>query len=262
MAKFKVGDKVRAKVGGQVREGVIKEIDSNTKPYLVYFDGWTGGHNGNDWCTGKYEGNHCWWFEESDLSLKENSNCPLSEIKRYIINENATIIFWEDGEKTIVKRCSDEPFKKELGFLYAYFQKTSGLSKTKANKFIKELKVTKPKEKKKKKKDNSQLEENIKFFQEVTDVVPEITRESKFNLGDIVNVRYEKNKLNYSEIKEIYGNGGIEVYRDKRTNRVQIRYKVYAKKFYNGEWTYIIQSRTGKKKYFALKETALRRVYA
>lgn len=93
-------------------------------------------------------------------------------------------------------------------------------------------------------------------------MVPEITRESKFNLGDIVNVRYEKNKLNYSEIKEIYGNEGIEVYRDKRINRVQIRYKVYAKKFYNGEWTYIIQSRTGKKKYFALKETALRRVYA
>ena len=260
MAKFKVGDKIRAidnhyYVTTLDNEWVGRVISINYKENIrvetisCKAEGKSKAYNVDE--------EH---FEK--IAEKEEKKLVLEKIKRYVINENATIIFWEDGDKTIVKRCSDEPFKKELGFLYAYFQKTSGLSKTKANKFIKELKVTKPKEKKKKKKDNSQLEENIKFFQEVTDVVPEITRESKFNLGDIVNVRYDKNKLNYSEIKEIYGNEDIEVYRDKRINRVQIRYKIYAKKFYNGEWTYIIQSRVGKKKYFALKETALRRVYA
>lgn len=262
MAKFKVGDKIRAidnhyyvtsldnKWVGRVIS-IIDEESMSVETISCKKKGKSETYNVNE--------EH---FEK--ITEKEEQKILLEKVKRYVINENATIIFWEDGDKTIVKRCSDEPFKKELGFLYAYFQKTSGLSKTKANKFIKELKVTKPKEKKnkEKKKDNSKLEENIKFFQEVTDVVPEITRESKFNLGDIVNVRYEKNKLNYSEIKEIYGNSDIEVYIDKRINRVQIRYKVYAKKFHNGEWTYIIQSRVGKKKYFALKETALRRVYA
>ena len=74
MAKFKVGDKVRAKVQGIELVGVIKEIDSDSTPYLVYFENWDGGHNGNDYCKGNYEGFHCWWFQESELSLKENSN--------------------------------------------------------------------------------------------------------------------------------------------------------------------------------------------
>lgn len=260
MAKFKVGDKIRA----IDNEYYVTSLDNKWVGRVISIIGGESMIVETVSCKkkGKSETYSVNERHFEKITEKEERKVVLEKVKRYVINENATIIFWEDGDKTIVKRCSDEPFKKELGFLYAYFQKTSGLSKTKANKFIKELKVTKPKEKKKKKKDNSQLEENIKFFQELTDVVPEITRESKFNLGDIVNVRYDKNKLNYSEIKEIYGNDGIEVYGDKRINRAQIRYKVYAKKFYNGEWTYIIQSRVGKKRYFALKETALRRVYA
>ena len=44
-------------------------------------------------------------------------------IDKYIINENATIIFWSDDTKTISKRDKDDEFDKELGFLYAYFYK-------------------------------------------------------------------------------------------------------------------------------------------
>lgn len=51
------------------------------------------------------------------------------EIKRYIINENATIIFWCDGTKTISKRHKDDVFDKELGFLFAYYYKKCGLTK-------------------------------------------------------------------------------------------------------------------------------------
>lgn len=58
---------------------------------------------------------------------------------RYIINKNATILFWEDGSKTVVKRCEDDKYDKRLGFLIGYFQKNSGLSKTKANKFLRDL---------------------------------------------------------------------------------------------------------------------------
>lgn len=46
-----------------------------------------------------------------------------AEIDRYIINENATIIFWDDETKTISKRHKEDKFDKELGFLFAYFYK-------------------------------------------------------------------------------------------------------------------------------------------
>lgn len=46
-----------------------------------------------------------------------------ADIEKYIINENATIIFWDDDTKTISKRDKDDKFDKELGFLYAYFYK-------------------------------------------------------------------------------------------------------------------------------------------
>ena len=57
--------------------------------------------------------------------------------ERYIINEGATILFWRDGTKTIVKRSKEDEYNKILGFLWAYFQKTSGLSKSKANDYLK-----------------------------------------------------------------------------------------------------------------------------
>lgn len=61
--------------------------------------------------------------------------------KKYIINHGATVLMWDDGEKTIVKRCEDDEFNKRLGFLTAFFQHYSGMSKNKANKFLAELEV-------------------------------------------------------------------------------------------------------------------------
>lgn len=46
-----------------------------------------------------------------------------TELEKYIINENATILFWNDGTKTISKRHKEDKFDKELGYLYAYFYK-------------------------------------------------------------------------------------------------------------------------------------------
>lgn len=72
------------------------------------------------------------------------SNKPYVRVKttlprRYIINDGATILFWSDGTKTIVKRSKEDEYNKILGFLWAYFQKTSGLSKSKANEYLKKL---------------------------------------------------------------------------------------------------------------------------
>ena len=50
------------------------------------------------------------------------------KIKKYIINDGATIIFWDDDTKTVSKRHKDDAFDKELGFLFAYYYKQCGLS--------------------------------------------------------------------------------------------------------------------------------------
>ena len=59
--------------------------------------------------------------------------------EKYIINDRATILFWNDGTKTIVKRAKEDEYNKKIGFLWAYFQKNSGLSKTKANEYLDNL---------------------------------------------------------------------------------------------------------------------------
>lgn len=61
--------------------------------------------------------------------------------ERYIINKNATILFWKDGEKTVVRRCEDDEFNPRLAFLTAFFQHYCGMSKNKANKYLASLEV-------------------------------------------------------------------------------------------------------------------------
>ena len=45
--------------------------------------------------------------------------------KKVIINDPATIIFWDDGTKTVVKCDSEDEFDKEKGILYAALKKLS-----------------------------------------------------------------------------------------------------------------------------------------
>ena len=61
--------------------------------------------------------------------------------KKYIINKKkkTTVLLWEDDTKTIVKVSKNDKYDKKLGFLTAYFQKHSGLSRNKANKYLDEL---------------------------------------------------------------------------------------------------------------------------
>lgn len=76
---------------------------------------------------------------------KENNDKARMPV-RYIINKNATILFWNDGEKTIVRKADDDEFNARLGFLTAFFQRYSGLSKNKANKFLANLEIEETKE--------------------------------------------------------------------------------------------------------------------
>lgn len=45
--------------------------------------------------------------------------------KKVIINDPATIIFWNDGTKTVVKCDPEDGFDKEKGILYATLKKLS-----------------------------------------------------------------------------------------------------------------------------------------
>lgn len=91
---FKVGDKVKAEVDGQDLVGVIKEIDSDSRPYLVYFDGWTRGHNGR----GLYKGDHCWWFRDDELELVKRGD---NDMKKSDLKSGA-IVETRDGNKYIL----------------------------------------------------------------------------------------------------------------------------------------------------------------
>ncbi len=57
----------------------------------------------------------------SQITLSYVTYPKREKVDRYIINEGATIIFWNDGSKTISKRDKKDKFDKELGFLFAYF---------------------------------------------------------------------------------------------------------------------------------------------
>lgn len=79
-------------------------------------------------------------FPMDRLTFIANCFSPIDRLpQKYIINKGATVLFWEDGSKTIVKRCKNDKYDKRLGFLTAYFQKNSGLSKNKANKYLADL---------------------------------------------------------------------------------------------------------------------------
>lgn len=57
-------------------------------------------------------------------------------LEKYIINLDATILFWDDGTKTISKRDKQDIYDKELGFLFAYFYKKFNGSKASMKRVI------------------------------------------------------------------------------------------------------------------------------
>ena len=65
------------------------------------------------------------------VTLMEHANCkcstsPRDLIDRVIFNNPATIIFWNDGSKTVVKCGPDDTFDKEKGLAMAIAKKFFG----------------------------------------------------------------------------------------------------------------------------------------
>lgn len=73
---------------------------------------------------------------ECDLCQEECFDCEFEEeepmmwgipdVDRIIFNPPATIVFWDDGTKTVVKCMEDQPYEKYAGFAMACMKKMFG----------------------------------------------------------------------------------------------------------------------------------------
>lgn len=60
-----------------------------------------------------------------DEALSGGKGMSRLKITKVIFNEPATIVFWSDGTKTVVKCCEDDTFDKEKGLAMAILKKLS-----------------------------------------------------------------------------------------------------------------------------------------
>ena len=58
---------------------------------------------------------------------------------RWIRNGPATILFWKDGSKTIVKCNKEDEFDAQKGFLMACFERWTGMSKHQISKLMEKV---------------------------------------------------------------------------------------------------------------------------
>lgn len=80
--------------------------------------------------------------EEMVNRMLQSFNTPTMKIKNVIFNDPATIVFWTDGTKTVVKAQDDDAFDPEKGLAMAISKKALG---NKGN-YCNELKKWLPKE--------------------------------------------------------------------------------------------------------------------
>lgn len=105
----------------------IRIVDRERKPYRTHIE------FGIDYGSGEDI-----WNELIKHERRNDMKLP----KRVCFNKKATILLWQDDTKTIVKCSNNDEQDPVLGFLYAYFEKHSHLSKTKARKYLDEVRET------------------------------------------------------------------------------------------------------------------------
>lgn len=88
-------------------------------------------------CATPYEDYVC----GKNLFEPQKDKCAIGKTlpKKWVQNGPATILFWEDGTKTIVKCNQDDEFDGQKGYLMAYFEKWTGLSKHQIAKIMNEI---------------------------------------------------------------------------------------------------------------------------
>lgn len=177
MNKYKIGDRVRVINGiGELQDAmrgrvgtvaVVNEIDGVQYCWIL-IDGFDNPHEVDPTIAFHYNQLAPWLNDSKDakelamsryLRYKNNgykkevakycSNATLTvqtvipKIKDVIYNRPATIVFWEDGTKTVVK-CKNEKFDPEKGLVMAFSKKILGNKGNYYNIFKKWLPDEKP----------------------------------------------------------------------------------------------------------------------
>lgn len=71
-----------------------------------------------------HQAGNCWIMTKREK--KSTNKMTLAFIKRVIFNPPATIVFWSDGSKTVVKCSKSEPFDTEKGLAMAIAKRAQG----------------------------------------------------------------------------------------------------------------------------------------
>lgn len=66
------------------------------------------------------------YLNEKWREIRQNRKNKIPEITRVIFNKPATIVFWDDGTKTVVKSQGKEKYDKEKGLAMAISKKVLG----------------------------------------------------------------------------------------------------------------------------------------
>jgi hypothetical protein len=69
-------------------------------------------------------------YKALTMTIKKERNNNMPKIKEVIFNNPATIIYWRDGTKTVVKCQPEDTYDKEKGFMAAYMKKICGNDNT------------------------------------------------------------------------------------------------------------------------------------
>jgi hypothetical protein len=67
------------------------------------------------------------WFEQ-DAKKNDGKGIKIPQVKNIIFNDPATIVYWQDGTKTVVKTMHGDTFNEEYGVAMAYMKKIFGSS--------------------------------------------------------------------------------------------------------------------------------------
>lgn len=71
--------------------------------------------------------NECFLSNAEIERIKEHIlTTPRVQVKRIIFHDPATIVFWQDGTKTVVKCMPGQPYSEYYGFLAALAKKVYG----------------------------------------------------------------------------------------------------------------------------------------
>lgn len=97
---------------------VLEEPSLKQETVTGVCDNW-----GNHWT---FPGDLIFSGNIGEFSYSKDFSLMKPEIEKVIFNDPATIVYWHDGTKTVVKAQDGEPFDKEKGLAMAFMKKVCG----------------------------------------------------------------------------------------------------------------------------------------